>query len=316
MKRDSKIAIVWNYFKLQFKLINRKFKDAGLEPWMAYVLLFLVFIGTSFSLFSKLPYPNLGYAVIAISFLLKLSKKFRNDFLKQIFINYRQIRIAENIILSIPFVVFLVCKTYFLTALCLCLLSVLLAFYKIEKIYNFTLIAPFTKRLYEFQVGFRKLFYVYPVLYYLTYISTTVANPNLGVAALLGLFGVSALYYLKPEKEYFVWNYNVSPKVFLRYKITTAIVYTTILCLPLFVIFAILYPSEIFLLANFYVIGCIYLTTAILMKYSDSFSSEISIPQFVIYALGFSFPPFILFIAPYFYIKSIQELKRILHVEN
>lgn len=304
------------YLKLQFKLTNRKFKDAGLEPWMAYALLLLVFIVASNFVFSKFPYPNLCYVVIAGSCLLKLSEKRRNDFLKQVFIDYKFIRVVENISLSIPFVVFLVCKNYFFTALFFCLLSVLLAFYKIEKKYNFTLIAPFTKRLYEFQIGFRRLFYVYPILYYLTYISTTVANPNLGVGALLALFGVSILYYLKPENEYFVWNFNVSPKVFLRYKITTAIAYTTVLCLPMFVIFSILYASEIFLLANFYVIGCVYLITAILMKYSDSFSSEISVPQFLIYALGFSFPPFILFIAPYFYIKSIKQLKTILHAEN
>lgn len=304
------------YLKLQFKLINRKFKDAGLEPWMAYALLLLIFIGASNFLFSKLPYPNWCYLVIGGLSVLKLSEKLRNDFLKQVFKDYRNIRVVENIGLSIPFVSFLVYKTYFFTALFFCLLCVLFAFYKVEKKHSFTLVAPFTKRLYEFQVGVRRWFYLYPILYYLTYISTTVANPNLAMGALLALFGVSIMYYLKPENEYFVWNYNLSPKAFLRYKIITAITYTTILCLPMFFIFTILYSSKLFLFANFYVIGCLYLATAILMKYSGSFSSEISIPQFIIYALMFWFPPFILFVAPYFYIKSLKQLKTILHVEN
>ena len=50
-------------------------------------------------------------------------------------------------------------------------------------------------------------------------------------------------------------------------------------------------------------------------KYS-TFVSEINLPEGIIIAFAISFPPLILLIIPYFYTKSIQNLRLILNDKN
>jgi len=73
------------YFQLQFKMLNRKMIDFGIPLLIGYTLLPLTFILLSNYLFEKTEYANYLYALIALSFVSKLSEPKRNDFLKSIF---------------------------------------------------------------------------------------------------------------------------------------------------------------------------------------------------------------------------------------
>ncbi|MGY6648809.1 ABC transporter permease [Wenyingzhuangia sp. IMCC45574] len=302
-----------DYFLLQFELLNRKFKDAGLLPWMAYLGLTAIFVLISNLIFNKAPIPGIWYIGICISILVRLSAKSRNEFLRFNFKNYRKVRAIENVIIVLPFLLFLIYKSEFILTVVFGLIAVLLSFLRLDSVSLFVMPAPFSHSLYEFQVGFRKRFWVYPVFYYLAYISTTVDNPNLGVAALIGIFLVSISYYSKPENEYVVWNSNLSPKLFLRNKIITAFLYTCLLSIPIICTYGFFFITELELLLLFYMIGCIYLAAFIFMKYSVKLTEEIELPQFLIYGLGVLFPPFLLFVILFFYKKSINNLKSVLY---
>lgn len=300
-----------DYFVLQYKMLNRKFVEFGLVPFMAYGLILIVFLVFSNMLFAKLDTANYIYSAIAITYVMKLSEKLKNDFLKQVFKDYLKLRLIENTIAVLPFVAFLVYKGFLLNAIVLFVIALFCVFMKFHKVSSFTIPAPFSKKLFEFKRGFRTKLWIYPILYYLVYIAGTVENPNLGIAALLGLFIVSISYYLKPENEYFVWNYNLNSKQFLLYKIKTAIYYTSLLCVPMLLIWLCFPKNEIELFLIFYVLGCLYLGVFIVVKYSI-FPNEIQLFEMLIIVSSAVFPPFLVFAIPHFYSKSIKQLNLIL----
>jgi len=87
------------YFKLQYKMTNRKLMAFGAEPFLAYILLVLFFFAVSTYLFFKTQFASYLYILIAFSFFTKLSNKKRNDFLKLSFTKkgYLKIRMLENV---------------------------------------------------------------------------------------------------------------------------------------------------------------------------------------------------------------------------
>ena len=90
--------------------------------------------------------------------------------------------------------------------------AIILAFIHFNTTLNFTIPTPFYKKPFEFAVGFRTTFFIFPLAYLLTYISIFVNNFNLGVFSMLLIFLVALSYYSKLEQEYYIWSYNLSPK--------------------------------------------------------------------------------------------------------
>jgi len=106
------------YLTLQYKMTKRKLSD-GSRPIVGYLLallILLVFAGFSvLLLYSEMTFAPYIYVLISLFFTSKLSEIKRNDFLKICFASgYRKIRILENLIIALPFVIFLVCKQQFM----------------------------------------------------------------------------------------------------------------------------------------------------------------------------------------------------------
>jgi len=111
--------MIKRYFQLQYRMINRQLKSYGLHPFIAYVLLFAVFVGFSFLLFyPQIIYLPYLYLLVPFYFSFGLAETDRNDFLKICFNNktYISIRIMENMLVALPFLVFLLYKRCFLIA--------------------------------------------------------------------------------------------------------------------------------------------------------------------------------------------------------
>ncbi|MFB1041191.1 MAG: ABC transporter permease, partial [Polaribacter sp.] len=177
---------------------------------------------------------------------------------------------------------------------------------------NVTIPTPFSKKPFEFTVGFRKTFYVFPIAYFLTYISVSVGNFNLGVFSML-LIGITCFsYHSKTENEYFVWNYNLSSKEFLLKKIKTCLTYFSVLSLPIIITLGISFFNQIDILIVFIFLSYAYLTAIIFAKYS-SFPNEINMSQVILIGLSFIFPPILLIFIPLFYSQSIKKLNTILN---
>jgi hypothetical protein len=125
----------------------------------------------------------------------------------------------------------------------------------------------------------------------------------------------SISYFPKPEHEYYVWVHAETPKLFLRNKILNASKNVTALVTPILISLLIYYPSNYKLIIILYVLGLLFLWTIILAKYS-SYPQEMNLLEGLAIAISLYFPPFLLAIIPFFYTKSINRLKNILHDKN
>lgn len=301
------------YFELQHKMTNRRFKDTGLEPLLAYFILTVGFIGLSIYLFIKSDFAEYIYLLFALTLIGKLSETRRTEFLKICFgdTQLKKIRITENLICSIPFLAFLLYKQLFVSAGLLLILTAILAIVNFRTTFNFTIWTPFSKRPFEFTTGFRNTFYLFFSAYALTIISVSVNNFNLGVFAMLLIFATTLSYYTKPEHEYYVWTYNVNAKAFLFSKIKTATLFSASLSLPIAIVLAIFFPQNIGILSLFFLFGWAFLISVIVSKYS-TFPDEMNITQGILLALCIWFPPILVVLIPYLFKKSENRLSRLL----
>ena len=301
------------YFRLQFKMLNKKMIEFGLPLLLGYTLLPIAFILLSNYLFSKTEFAVYIYGLLALSFVSKLSNPKRNDFLKSVFTkaSYLKLRVIENFFCTLPFLLFLAYKEMLISILVFSLFILWIALFSFSSNSNFTIPTPFSKKPFEFIVGFRKTFYVFPVAYFLTFISIYVGNFNLGVFSMLLIGIICFSYYSKLENEYFVWNFNLSSKEFLFEKVKTSLLYFTFLNLPIIVALGIFFFDEIDILFVFFLLCYIYLTTIIFAKYS-AFPNEMNLPQGILIGISFVFPPILLIIIPLFYSQSIKRLNTIL----
>lgn len=300
------------YLKLQFRMVNRTLKDSGILPIFAYPLGLAGFIAISFYLFEKIEFAKYFYLFIASFFVFKLSEERRNDFLKTCFGNgFRKIRIVENLIISFPFSVFLCFKGFFISTIVLFTLVIFLAFAEFRGTLNFTVPTPFYKKPFEFTVGFRKTFYLFLAAYLLTLKAVSVSNFNLGIILLMFGFVIIMNYYTKPENEFYVWSYSLNARQFLFEKLKTALLFSTVLILPIILILGISFFQNIHILLLFLVIGYISLMAMIVTKYS-AYPHEINLHQGFLLATGIISPPLLIVAIPYFFMKSIKRLRHLL----
>ena len=261
----------------------------------------------------KVEYAEYFYGLTSISFLSKLNGKRRNDFLKTIFTvkDYKKLRIIENLMVIFPFVVFLLLAQLLLAVLILISISTLMSIFNFDNNFNHTIPTPFSKNPFEFPVGFRKTFYIFPFAYFLTFQSIIVGNFNLGVFSLLLIAIVVLSYYSKPENEFFIWSFNLSSKRFLINKIKIGLLYSTLLSLPVIVPLIIFFPDRTTILMLFLLLSYAYIITIILAKYS-AYPNEMNLLEGIIIGFSLMFPPILLAVIPMFYSKSIKQLKTIL----
>lgn len=301
------------YLLLQYYMTNRKLRDAGILPMVAYLLIALTFSILSYYLFQQSIYAHYIYTLLALAFLYPLSETKRCEFLNICFGDklYKSIRMVENAILVLPFTVVLFLNSQYILAAVLLSLALLMAFNTYNTILQFTIPTPFGSKPYEFALGFRNTFYVCVITYCLAVVSVIVGNFNLGVFALLLLFAVTLGYYSTPEPEYYVWQHSHTPKGFLLMKYSTAIKQATLLTLPVLLILCIAYYSNIQYILMFQLLGYIYLGTNIAAKYAV-YPNQMNIPQGIILALGFCFPPALIIVLPYFISRAMSRLQPLL----
>jgi len=301
------------YFRLQYVMTNRRFKDAGLEPLLAYVILTVGFIVLSVYLFRKTAFAEYIYVLSALALIGKLSETRRTEFLNICFgeVKLKKIRAAENLVCSLPFLIFLLYQQLYFTALLLLVLTMVLALVNFRTSINFTLWTPFSKRPFEFTAGFRNTFYLFFSAYALTVIAVSVNNFNLGVFAMLLVFATTVSYYTKPENEYYVWAYSANAKEFLFGKIKTAMLFSALLALPAAIVLVIFYPQNLDMLSLFFLVGWAFLISVIVSKYS-AYPDEMNITHGILLALCIWFPPMLIILIPILFKKSENRLSRLL----
>ena len=306
-----------DYFYLQYIMTNRKIKEAGLPPLLGYLFVLIAFVLLSAYVFQKTDFAKYLVILISLSSVFKLSENSRADFLLSTFGDKikMQIRILENTILCLPFVLLLLYKSCFLEASMLFLSSLLLSLFTLQSAFHFTIPTPFSKNPFEFSTGFRRSFFLFPIAYALTFMAIKVDNFNLGLFSMLLIFLVAMSYYPTPENEFFVWVHADSPKSFLKKKMTVALSYVMLLASPILISLLIFYPMEFEKTLLFLLISVLLLPTIILAKYT-AYPTEINFPEVIKIALCLFFPPLFVVMIPYLYFKAGANLKYILNDSN
>jgi hypothetical protein len=302
-----------SYFDLQYRLINRKINDAGMPPWVGYLLMSTLFVGMSMYLFYKLEYAEIVYLIVAISMIFRLSDDKRNEFLTLCYPSeqVRSIRIAENLLLASPFALFLMYRLCYSYILVLVILAFLLVFITVRKKSFLTIPTPFAKHPFEFTMGFRQNFYMIFGAYILSFIAVSVDNFNLGIFSLLLLFALFMSYYAYLENDYFVWSHADTPTQFIVGKIKKSITYSTLLAIPIMTVLMYFFFENIITLLVFLVIGYAFLVFMIVSKYAH-YPSELSIIQGILLSLCIVFPPLLVVLIPFLFKKSLKQLSNIL----
>ncbi len=302
-----------DYFKLQFKRFTRRFSDTGINPVFALIVLFVSFIAFSVYLFHKASFAEYVYPIIALSFAGALSDAKRNGFLKSNFRanEWRKIRVLENLIIVSPFLAFLLFKQCFLISAVTGFLAVLISFIQVGSRFSFVIPTPFSKKPFEFTVGFRSTFYLFPLIYILTVIAVYTNTFNLGIFAMLAVFAICLNYYAKPEDDFFVWSYNHTPKQFLLQKMKTGLVQSTLLITPIFLTLTIVFYENWYYILLFLAVGYAFIVAAIVAKYS-AFPDEMNMTQGFLITMSVFFPPLLIVVIPYFFTQSVNRLKHYL----
>ncbi len=298
-------------------MLNRRLVDFGLPPYIGYALSLLAFIGFCVYIFLKTAFAPYILIGLGLSFLLQLSESGRNNALKSYFPkeDFVKLRLMENAIVALPFLVVLVFNLAILSAIAFLLAALGMIFFKFENKLNLTIPTPFSKRPFEFTVGFRSTFPLILFTYFLGVMAVIADNFNLAVFSQVTVIAICLSYYGKPEDAFYVWTFSESPKSFLLRKIKTAILQSSMLAIPIVVLMLIFFPEQAILIAAFQVVGFLYLATLILAKYS-AFPQGINLPQSVMLAVSFLFIPVLPVFTAYFYNEAKGRLKILLDDQN
>ncbi|MDN3654345.1 hypothetical protein QWZ08_01830 [Ferruginibacter paludis] len=305
--------MIKNYFALQYKMLNRQLADFGVPAAAAWIVLPAVFIGLSFYLFHKTAFARYIYILMAVSLTVNFTSSDRNNFLRSCFKqgDYYRVRLGENILVVLPFLIFLICKNCVASAGILLALATATAFISFKSKLQFIIPTPFYKKPFEFIAGFRKMWPALLCCYLFTIMAIVVHNFNLGVVALTAIFLLCISFYQEMETGFYVWVYSLTPHQFLKQKIATAAWQASLLTLPAAIALGICYPPHLNIIGLFFCLGHIYLATAICAKYS-AFPQPVELPQVILLVAGILFAPLLILIIPYFYIRSLKKLNNLL----
>ena len=302
-----------NYFYLQYKIINRSFVEFGLPISIGYLIVFVGFFIGSEKLFQEIDYASLIYMLLYVGLTLQLGNLNRNQFLKTCFSkrDYIKLRLLENYIIGLPFIFYLCYKLQFIAILVIVVIATLLIFIKFGDVFQKTLPTPFSKKPFEFTIGFRKTFFIFILLFFILFKAIEVSNLNLGLFSILACFAIIFSYYSYPETTYYVWNFSLAPKDFLWNKIRISLQYSTYFILPFVAILSFFSFKEIESILVFIFLGYVFLIAIVLAKYS-AYPEKMNIVQGIFLAFCLYFPPFLVVVIPIFYFQAIKNLKRIL----
>jgi hypothetical protein len=160
-------------------------------------------------------------------------------------------------------------------------------------------------------MGFRQIFPLFILPYFLTLSAIDSQNFGVGGFSLILLPLICTSFYSTPEPPFYVWIYTLNARQFLFYKIKTALLFSSILSVPALLCLITGFSSEIGILLAVQVLGYLYLIAFVLGKYA-LFPAPIDIISGFLLVASILFPPLLLITIPLFYRMSIQKLQTIL----
>lgn len=227
--------------------LRRWFDEVGVSLYVGLALAAVLFVLGSEYIVWKADEGTYLYPIIGISFVLSLGDRDRRHMLLTIYDRsvVVQIRVLENTIVALPFVLFLIYRQEFLLGSLLLLVSWILSFSSYRFRSNFVIPTPFAKRPFEFTVGFRKSFLYIVGIYFVLMQAVIADNYNLAVATIGFLCLLTMSYYITMEYRIYVWMHDASTRRFSKGKVRTAMYSLGVIRFPAFSIVCLFFVDQI-----------------------------------------------------------------------
>ncbi len=173
---------------------------------------------------------------------------------------------------------------------------------------KFQIPSPFSKRPYEFTIGFRRFYLFIFGIYSLTFISIYYNNLNLGLFSLILIYLLCLTFYSHLDPIFYVWIHAQSPNVFLMNKIKTALIYSFCLSLLIVLPLTYFYKNEIQVILITLVVGIFYLIAGVFAVYVN-YPKRMTLSQQLQLCFGILFPPILILVILNFYSQATNRLK-------
>ncbi|HNX01896.1 MAG TPA: hypothetical protein PLE74_13265 [Candidatus Cloacimonadota bacterium] len=301
------------YFSLQARRIHRSIVNLGVHPVLSYLFIIVAFYSVSYIFSFKQVYYPYSYILIALFAVSRSSAPEHNDFLKLTYPKktYSLIRMIENIVVAIPFMVYLCYMGNYNAARALCILALIPAFMYFKFQWRLVIPTPFGRNPFEFIVGFRITFPLFLFAYFLTYISLHVHNFYIGIFAMCAVSILCTMFHMKVEDHFYVWIYSMNARQFLFRKLRTAVFYTLLSCSPVLIALSIGNPGRIPEILAFQTAGIILVCAGAVAKYT-SFPDDIALREGMLVMFSVMCPVLLLFAIPFMYLHAKRNLEGIL----
>lgn len=317
------IEMVSYYISLRLKQFARFFSFNGIHPFIGMIILFLLFTIVSVAIFQKLPYAVWVYLVLALFSLLELQPPMMNAMLRHQVRpgTFFKAKLLENILIVIPFVVFLGCKMQWGAAALLLLIVVPYSYYSfsLPKAKLRALPSPFPAHAFEYHNMFRMVMPVYVIYLLLLVVGVISGNFYVMLVPFFLLLFVMQMAYGLPEDVSYIWLYRCTAARFLQKKLLVLLLSYSCTFLPFLLTALIFYTSSFGIAVLCFITGLIALTGALFIKYQFYPSVLVTqITQLIFFGFAVSAiasPPvfiiILLFIA-FSYARAKRNLKSIL----
>jgi len=305
--------MIGTYFSLMADIVLRHIRSWGLRPWVFFIIVGPAFVVFSALLFDRTDYAPSLYAGLALYVVFHLNGASRLVFLRNHFglQKSRIVRLIENALCVLPFLVFLLYMRDYYIAAGLMTLICALVFFPSQRIIPWVVPTPFGRRPYEFLTGFRKTFPLLLLLAVLMYQAVAAGNFNFAAGITGFVFLIMISYYSEVEEAYFVWIHAYTPGRFLQYKIKYALLHGVILASPFVLTCLLIDPGQWYVIALVVIYGLVYLVAVVLARYA-AFPHQIDLIQGILLGIAFVLPPVLLYVIFLFYRRSIRSLNQIL----
>ncbi|MFT5998407.1 MAG: hypothetical protein ACI81P_000860 [Neolewinella sp.] len=302
-----------DYFKLQKVIVERFLRGWGLAPWLVYLLVPILFVTVSLLLIERTDYAAYLIAAGSLTAYNSFSGRKRNDFLQLQFgkAAFRKIRLLENGLVTLPFLLLFLFKGFWALALVQLLVGGAMTLRSGGGFSSFALPTPFSRHPFEFALGFRQYWWLLLIAVFLLVMGIRADNFELSVFAwFITVFGAMS-FYQRPEPGFYVWVHSLTGKQLLNRKLMLGCGHLVLLGLPFVVSLLIFFPDQWALIAGGQLLALLYLSLVITVKYA-AYPDEMDIVKAFIVASGMVIPPLLLFLIPYYYQRAVRRLGLVL----
>jgi len=292
-------------------LLERQLAIWRLAPWLIYGLVPVVFFLLCLMLVERSEHLSWAIVAMGLSAVSRLSGQARNDFLRGLFRGgeYRRIRLAENGLLLLPFVVFLLVKGFWAQTLVLGIVGMSSVWWIAR--FARALPPPFSRRPFEFTVGFRRYWWLLLIAGVLLYQGVRVMNFELSMFAAVLVMLAGSMFLSPLEPGEFVSVHTLTPKAFLHGKVRLLCGQLFLLVLPFLLTVAAVFPGYWLTILIIVVYGYVFFLLNLVIKYAI-FPKVAHVGHAIIITFGMIFLPFGLYQIYLFYRRALVRLEILL----